>query len=611
MKTQNNLYRVCLLALLLIATSLTFHRLAGQSLWHDEGNSARLSERSIRLIIEGTASDIHPPLYYLLLAVWRRGIGASEWGLRSLSAFAGVIIVALTQRFCIQLGGRRRWMALVAATWVAFHPAFVYYSQEARMYTLLPLLGIAATVVWQHRPKSKRTLALYGALLVAGLYTHYFFPIILAIHGGMAIFQRRLRIWLGIATGALLYFLPWLLYVWHGMGGNRGVPQSWTEFGRELFPFLAWGALQPVSTFRYLPLLWGGAFVVGIIGIVIDLAKDRLQYQSALTLCLLMGLPVVALIFVKATDVAFFKFLLFVLPAVGSIWAYGVLGFGRIHRRLSLFAPLLILPILFQQLTTLRQLYIDPAWARDDYRGIVNQISAEAHPNAAIILNAPNQWEVFTYYHQNGAPVYPMPMEHDKTKIITQLEEIAANYRRLYLLYWGDQQQDPEHWIEQWLDQQTFKASEGWRGDIRFVTYAVPQQSENELVTPLVVRFGSSLELQGYSLKSAPLQAGDIIELSLDWQAIAPIEQRYKLFVHLLDANGVLVAQKDSEPTPMTSAWQVGALYRERVGVLLGENVVAGRYTLAVGWYDVGDPTQRLSISADADHLRLAEIDIK
>ena len=79
-----------MVALLLLAAALRFHRLGAQSFWNDEGNSARLSERSLQLIVEGTASDVHPPLYYLLLRGWRELAGESEFGLRSLSAFAGI-----------------------------------------------------------------------------------------------------------------------------------------------------------------------------------------------------------------------------------------------------------------------------------------------------------------------------------------------------------------------------------------------------------------------------------------------------------------------------------------------------------------------------------------
>ncbi|MCA9918959.1 MAG: hypothetical protein KC445_13450, partial [Anaerolineales bacterium] len=68
-------HRWLLVVILLLAFGLRIHNLEVQSFWNDEGNSARLSERSISLIIEGTASDIHPPLYYLLLNQWRKLVG--------------------------------------------------------------------------------------------------------------------------------------------------------------------------------------------------------------------------------------------------------------------------------------------------------------------------------------------------------------------------------------------------------------------------------------------------------------------------------------------------------------------------------------------------------
>ncbi len=64
---------------------LRFHLLSAQSFWNDEGNSARIAERSLRLILEGAAGDIHPPGYYLALAGWRALGGDSEFALRSLS----------------------------------------------------------------------------------------------------------------------------------------------------------------------------------------------------------------------------------------------------------------------------------------------------------------------------------------------------------------------------------------------------------------------------------------------------------------------------------------------------------------------------------------------
>ncbi|MCB0031229.1 MAG: glycosyltransferase family 39 protein, partial [Anaerolineales bacterium] len=182
------LWQGAALLILLLAAGLRFYHLDSQSFWNDEGNSARLSERSVRLIIEGTASDIHPPLYYLLLRGWRELAGATEFGLRSFSAFLGVGLTALT----LALG--RRWFGaerdrpvpLLAALLVALNPTLIYYSQETRMYLLLPFLATLQTILlwrWQtaERPRTRLLLA-YVLVAAAGLYTHYAYPLLLLAH---------------------------------------------------------------------------------------------------------------------------------------------------------------------------------------------------------------------------------------------------------------------------------------------------------------------------------------------------------------------------------------------------------------------------------------------
>ncbi|HET7377478.1 MAG TPA: glycosyltransferase family 39 protein, partial [Anaerolineae bacterium] len=121
-----------LLLILILAAVLRFYRIDGQSFWNDEGNSARIAERSLQLITEAAAGDIHPPLYYYLLHFWRGVFGVSEFALRSLSAMLGVLLVGLT--FLI---GRKAFSAgigLLAALVAAINPFQIYYSQEARMY---------------------------------------------------------------------------------------------------------------------------------------------------------------------------------------------------------------------------------------------------------------------------------------------------------------------------------------------------------------------------------------------------------------------------------------------------------------------------------------------
>ena len=79
-----------LVLVILLATYLRFNLIESQSLWYDEGNSAKMIFRSTMEIVSASAADVHPPGYYLLLKAWSGMMGGSEFALRSLSAFVGL-----------------------------------------------------------------------------------------------------------------------------------------------------------------------------------------------------------------------------------------------------------------------------------------------------------------------------------------------------------------------------------------------------------------------------------------------------------------------------------------------------------------------------------------
>ncbi len=138
---------VWLAAMLLLALALRVHRLGGQSLWYDEAVTAQVSAQGLAELTRWTADDIQPPLYYYAVAGWTRLAGRSGWALRFPSAFFGVLTVALLWAAAQRLfgrGRRGRWAAGIAGLLAALSPLYIYYAQEARMYTLLTGLGVLA-----------------------------------------------------------------------------------------------------------------------------------------------------------------------------------------------------------------------------------------------------------------------------------------------------------------------------------------------------------------------------------------------------------------------------------------------------------------------------------
>jgi hypothetical protein len=635
-------YLSAVLFVLLLAAFLRFHLLEAQSFWNDEGNSARLSERSPSAIIEGTASDIHPPLYYLILRGWRELAGETEFGLRSLSTYAGILTVAgvmalakfnaKAQRregavdYSSSLASRRPGvLALsslaIAGLLAAVSPVLVYYSQETRMYALLGLLAVLsgwALLQWLNQPEGRLSpgwAIAYTAFLTAGLYTHYFFPAVIAAHGALLLFWwlmksssptprparfRRFLGWIGLASLALVLYLPWAPIFLRQIGGRSGAPSSLMAFLRENSRWLFLG-----STISPGEANWAIVCVAALVALGILVGRRR-----SVAMTLLAFVPLLLMFLAGATDPAFFKFLLVVVPflliLMGMAWRW------RSHW--IVVPATLTVAVIAGSLVSLGNLYTDPTFARADYRGMAGRIAAEGRPNAGVILNAPNQWEVFTYYHQDGAPVYPLPRSQPDPAILEpELAQIIADHDRIYALYWGDAQRDPQHVVERWLDSHTFKVSEEWVGDVRFVVYASPSEvpAESRAINATFNALNhETIHLNEFTVWPTETEPGDTVLVQLAWSAGTPTDRPYKVFLHLLDSNGTLIAQRDGEPvggSRPTTGWGPGEMIVDRYGLAIPSELPPGKYLLRLGLYDMSDPGTRLIVNGE-DSLLLATI---
>ncbi|MBE7531009.1 MAG: hypothetical protein HND44_03725 [Chloroflexi bacterium] len=626
-------FRVFLVALLLFAFGLRFHLLGSQSFWNDEGNSARLSERSVALIIEGTASDIHPPLYYLLLHGWRQLAGDTEFGLRAFSAFAGVLLVAGVAAFSKVMRPNDRWrggMVWVAVLLTAVNPALIYYSQETRMYALLGLFAVlSGWVLWQWRAATARARWLWAAayvlLAAAGLYTHYFFPAVLAAHNlivlawlltcarsvGWATAVRRLALpWVGMMLVTLLLYAPWLPIFAQQFGvddlGERG---SLPVFLLTAVSWMTFGATIAAETVQ-----WAVLIVVMLLFIGLWLGR---RWVWGTAVCLFV--PLLFMYAAGTVQPEYLKFLLVAVPFQCVLLATAVTTARQ--RSIRIILPILLMVALtLGAFSSLRNLYTNPAYARADYRSIAARILADDYPGAGIILNAPNQWEVFTYYYPDDTAVYPLPEGRSRPTpeaVDAALTAITAQHDRLYAVFWGEAQRDPERLIERWLDAHAFKARDEWVGDVRFVVYAVSPEPANKMDTAVQIPFGDAITLVGYTLNKTDRRPGDIVLVTLFWQTAVSLDQRYKVFLHLIGPDGQLAAQRDSEPgggLNLTTIWPPGETIIDNHGLLLPANLPPGQYTLLLGLYDIADPTARLPVltpTGETDAFPLAEITVR
>ena len=90
-------------------------------------------------------SDTSPPLYYLFLSFWTVILGTSDIALRLFSVFWTLACFPLIADIARRTGGTRA--VLPACVLFALSPLVLYFSGEARMYSLLLLCLLATASV--------------------------------------------------------------------------------------------------------------------------------------------------------------------------------------------------------------------------------------------------------------------------------------------------------------------------------------------------------------------------------------------------------------------------------------------------------------------------------
>jgi hypothetical protein len=103
---------------------------------------------------------------------------------------------------------------------------------------------------------------------------------------------------------------------------------------------------------------------------------------------------------------------------------------------------------------SLASYYFDPAYARDDYRGLAQLVGAREQPGDAIVLTAPGQIEIFGYYYRGRADLFPLPAQRpiDAADTGGRLEALASDHERVWLVRWAVNEADPDDMILHWLD---------------------------------------------------------------------------------------------------------------------------------------------------------------
>ncbi len=396
-----------------------------------------------RVIRAALLSDTSPPLYYLLLSGWTRVAGTGDFALHLFSVVWALATMPLIWLLARRLAGPRE--ALVACILFALAPLSLYYSVEARMYSMLWF--VSALTAWLtlrlHDRGEPTVLAFWVLASAAGLLTHYFYVfgwaacvLWLVLRPG-----RCPRLWLvGAVVGALLLVGPWYRLVPESLARWR-VTGHWLD-GRPPLRKLLTAPLALGWSFLSGRGVWGGSKAVESVGsvlmLVLGLAWVRRERAAIISggrdLVWLWAIascagPVVFDLLRNTSTSLINRYALAGLPA-GLLLA--ALAIGGLPRRPGL-AALALLAATWA--SGLRTIFASQSRAGEPYRRIAARVGAWAGPRDLILVHSiPSGALGIARYIASDVPVAAWVGQLGRRRVPGDIAALVAGRERVALI---------------------------------------------------------------------------------------------------------------------------------------------------------------------------------
>ncbi|MEL6840450.1 MAG: glycosyltransferase family 39 protein [Pseudomonadota bacterium] len=284
-RDNNFLWVFILLTILAVATVLRIWTIGYKSPWLDEVHSLIYARNALGHLIDiERTTDIHPPLYFILLKGWVGLFGEGREAARLFSTLLSLIGIGLLFAITRKLLGVPA--ALIAVGFIATFPTSVHYAREIRMYPLLTTLFLLSFLAFlqlyeDHKNgdeegfKTGLLLPLIGFSISLALtfYTHYSAAIFFMLYTIAAIYfllRGDKTLFLQILVGLFIATCLVLPQLNHLFSSSLGDPdKGWMEattlrifYSTTLGAFPYHAALKPI------------VLLIMVIGFVLLWARD-------------------------------------------------------------------------------------------------------------------------------------------------------------------------------------------------------------------------------------------------------------------------------------------------------------------------------------------------
>lgn len=252
-KNKLDYWHVTAVVFAVVLVILNLLRIFDNNFWGDEAFTIRLAKMSIPEMLQATAEDVHPPLYYGIVRLFCKafGYGGVVYHLASFVPYVIVIIVALTvvwKTFGMEASVLLITLTSLLETAVSFHV-------EVRMYSWGSLFLLSSFLALYSIFTENRTrdYVWFVILSLAGAYTHYYCLVSVAFFYialiGLACIKREayFKKTLIACVVTVAAYLPWLIVLLQTF--KRTMGDFWMTnipYLRDCFAYLFSGSLQYV-----------------------------------------------------------------------------------------------------------------------------------------------------------------------------------------------------------------------------------------------------------------------------------------------------------------------------------------------------------------------------
>lgn len=467
-----------IVAAALVGALLRFFRLGHPSLWIDEVFTWYAADIGSRMPWSHVIENVHGPLYTLLLHAWGGLAGDGEWALRFPSAVFGTVTIPAIA----WLSGR--WLgrsAAVPAAWLAAgSPFLVWYSQEARNYSmLLPCVALGAVAMLELRERlSARALVGFLAVSSAGLLTNFSYALLAPLQlywwlGTRGDRRRRLLLLAGVALLMLVVLYPWLprlasVWDWKRLAQSAGERPAEALRGGPSFQVAAYPFTLHVfavgytlgPSIREIRTLGSGAalrahraelavvaLLFGALGVLALRAAARRRERIAALIAL-----VAPALFVTYGAIQNFKtfhprYVAVSFPFLLAL-AAAALADARPRLRAILSAGLAL-----TWGVSLYHLYFVPRYGKEDMRSAIARVRSEARPGEKILAAGAD--DVLFYYYRGPLPIqrYWLGWAGEGDRMEAKLNEALAGTHGVWVVWSRGEDLDPSGRFPRYLDQ--------------------------------------------------------------------------------------------------------------------------------------------------------------